>query len=58
VVFTLAAYFGVKTTLKLERKEGQKRGQKGPKKDRKGVKKVDFGSFFRVFVTRFLGQIC
>jgi hypothetical protein len=55
VVFTLAANFGVKTTLKLEPKEGQKRGQKGPKKDRKEAKKVDFGSFFRVFATRFLG---
>ena len=46
-----------KTMPKVERKEGQKRGQKWPKKDRKRAKKVDFGSFFRVFAARFLGKI-
>jgi hypothetical protein len=46
----------VKTTPKLERKEGLKRGQKGLKKDPKRTKKIDFGSFFRVFGRVFWGK--
>jgi hypothetical protein len=46
----------VKTTPKVDRKQGQKRGRKGLKNDRKGAKKVDFRSFLRVFRRDFLAK--